>query len=256
MSNTLELRSTFHFSERIGEMPSMSITNPTLTKKKLIKNKDSVPEELYQKNEISVASQMVQAIKQELDSEMKSIIEPYVTKRLTSLIKNEFPQGKILSICSNAPTLLGFELGSVKGIFNKFSSKCFIRKGAHKGDVIFDLPAFVPFNELAPPSEATNFKISTKLIALSDFQLDEMSNQYFPLSSEIHGLSGKYETSMLPLIKIQTQPITARLYIDKMKNMDDNAGSVLLTAIKYYKYGNGKFEHLSKSGNMSITKIF
>ncbi len=255
MSNTLELRSTFRLSEGMSEMPTASVRKSPLFKKISISDSGSTNTDLFKKNKLTVASFMVQSIRNLLDGEMKSILEPYVTKRLASMLRGGFDNDNTLSI-ADASGLRGFDLGHTKDICNKFKSKCFIRKGTHKGDVIFDMPGFIPSDELGAPDEATNFKVCSKLISISRFEKDKISEEYFPKSIEAHGLVGKYDTPMLPLIKIQTQPITARLYINELKSTKKGVDTIMLTAIKYYKYTNGKFEHLPKNGCMSITQVF
>jgi len=253
MNNTLELRSTVHISDTISELPSLSINNTPFLRKKI--KRSEISKDLYKSNKNEVAIHFVQILKNSMDAEMRSLIEPYSTKKLSSLVRKSFLEDDILSI-SKCGDIVGYDFGANKETCSRFRAKCFIRKGDHKGNVLLHIPAFTPSDEFIAPKEATNFKVSSKLIALSNFRLDEKNKQYLPVYFESHGLVSKYETTMLPLIKIQTQPITTRLNIRGVKLIQNDADTVLLTAIKFYKYSNGKFEHLADDGCLSITQIF
>lgn len=255
MNNTLELRSTFHFSDVISDMP-LPISRFRFLKRKFNKKENSTSQNLYKNNKNATAIHFVQIIKDCMDAEMRLIIEPFSTKKLVSLIRNSFIEDDLLSISNNSSDIIGFNLGANKETCNHFRTKYFIRKGDHKGNVLFHIPAFVPLNEFNAPKEATNFKITTKLMSISNFQLDKKINQYYPLALESHGLAGGYETPMLPLIKIQTQPIFARLHISGVKSIQDNTKTILFIAIKYYKYRNSKFKHLINDGCLGITEVF
>jgi hypothetical protein len=255
MNNTLELRSTFRPSETLTEIPNLTKNKFTFSPNQL-PNAPLTLEPTLRKNKNTVANSIVKKIKDSLDSEMQAMLEPYVTTRLSTAVRKQFDSQDNLSLNTDTSELVGFELGAIKKICNRFRSKCFIRKCSQKGEVIFDLPGFVPYYELNAPEEATNFKISSKLIAVSNFRYDNNLEAYSPLSEDIHGLNDGYESPMMPLIKIETQPITAKLYIDKMKTNSDKGNTVMIIAIKYYKYWEGKFQYLEKNGCMSISQIF
>lgn len=255
MNNTLELRSTFRPSETLTEIPSLT-KNKFIFSPNQLANAPITLEPKLRKSKNVVANCIVKTIKDSLDNEMQSMLEPYVTTKLSTVVRKQFDSQGNLSLNTDASELIGFELGAIKKTCNRVRSKCFIRKCSQKGEVIFDLPGFVPFKELNAPKEATNFKISTKLIALSNFRYDNSLQAYLPLSEAMHGLNDGYESPMLPLIKIETQPITAKLFIEKMKTNSDQGNTVMIIAIKYYKYWEGKFQHLEKNGCMSITQIF
>lgn len=248
MNNTLELRSTFRFKEALSELPNLSIPK-TLFSKKV---KENLPKGNL-KNKYAVATQMVQTLKDSMDDEMKSILESYVTKRLASHVKSTFTADDVLSFSS--AEIEGYELGVNKDTCAHLKSKYFIRQGVSRGDVLFHLEGFVPSENLNAPKDATNFKISTKLISISNYQLDKLNNQYYPLAKDAHGIVEEHDTSMLPLIKIQTQPISVKLYMEGIKKEIENVNTVMVSAIKYYKYQDGKFEHLAENGCLSISKV-
>ena len=61
---------------------------------------------------------------------------------------------------------------------------------------------------------------------------------------------------MLPILKMQTQPITSQICINRCEPLGKDVHTVLVMAIKFYKYEKGKFIHLSDKGSMNIMNVF
>ena len=161
-----------------------------------------------------------------------------------------------MSIKDTNSSLQGFDFNTTNLFDKTVNSKVFVKGGSHNGYAILHVPAFVPVNELNMPDEATNFKISARLISLSDFTFSNELNAYVPLNTDAHGQFGSFHTTMLPVLRMQTQPITAQICINKCKPLEGGVGTVLVVAVKFYNYDRGKFIHLSDKGTMKIMKVF
>lgn len=211
---------------------------------------------VQKKNKQAVASLMCKTIKESFDTEMLSLIEPYHSVRLTAAIRNSFIDNYALSISNAKADLEQFDFNSSSTFDHTVKTKFFVKGGSHNGYAILHVPAFVPVNELDVPNEATNFKISCKLISISDFKFSKELNSYVPENMDAHGQSGTFETTMLPVLRMQTQPITAQVCIDKCKPMEKGVHTLLVAAVKFYSYDHGKFVHLTEKGSMKIMKLF
>ncbi|MFY0652038.1 MAG: hypothetical protein JXQ96_08405 [Cyclobacteriaceae bacterium] len=210
---------------------------------------------LQKKNKHSVASYFSKTIKDCLDSEMRDLIEPYATVRLTSLIRNAFSASDQVSLNDGSSELENFNFNTSNPFKKTINSKVYIRGGSHNGYAILHVPAFVPANELNMPEEATNFKICARLISISDFELSNELKAYVPADIDSHGQLGSFETTMLPILRMQTQPITTQVCINKGKALEGNVHTLLIAAVKFYCYSNGKFTHLSDHGSMKVMKV-
>ncbi|MFT7031930.1 MAG: hypothetical protein ACJA2S_000426 [Cyclobacteriaceae bacterium] len=211
---------------------------------------------INKKNKQAVATLITQTIKKSLDEEMIDLIQSYITVRLTSLIRNSFNVDKLLSIGSKSSDLVGFDFNTSSLFKDTVNSKIFVRGGSHNGYAILHVPAFVPEFKLGIPDEATNFKICTKLVAISDFEYSEEMKSYSPMNKESHAAYGTFETNMLPVLKMQTQPITSQICINRCEPLGQDVHTILVMAIKFYNHQKGKFTHLADKGTMKVMNVF
>ncbi|WP_456461209.1 hypothetical protein [Reichenbachiella sp.] len=249
MSRNLELRSTFQFSgEGLGTLaqPQESQLNP--------KSQASESKELINKNNYGVATLMSKAIFSSLGPEMQEMTESYCSKRLASVINKGFdPASNLLSVRDAKSSLEHFEFNSENAFNAGVTSKFYLREGAHKGHVILHVPAFVPEQELNIPKDATNFKICARLISVSDF---ERNGEQVAVSNKVqHSKVGIYETTMLPVLRIPTQPLTAQLTIPTGGSIHNDVSAVLVLGIKFYAYANSKFSFKPEHGMMKIMTV-
>lgn len=248
MSRNLELRSTFQFSgEGLGTLAQpKERPNP--------KSQSSDTKETINKNNYGVATLMSKAIFSCLGPEMQEMTEAYCTKRLASTINKGFKSdSNLLSLRDSRSSLECFEFNSANAFSAGVTSKFYLREGAHKGHVILHVPAFVPEQELHIPKDATNFKICARLISVSDF---ERNGEQVSMNNKIqHGKVGIYETTMLPVLRIPTQPLTAQLSIPVESKIQNDVSAVLVLGIKFYSYGNSKFSFKPEHGMMKIMTV-
>ncbi len=149
----------------------------------------------------------------------------------------------------------GFEFNPERPYTSVFDTKFFVKKSEQKGKVILHFPAFIPEKTFLYPEGATNFKINASLVSLSDYQFSDIDNCYYPSCEDDHGKSGSFESNMLPILKISTEPITTHISLNNGKPLDENTGVFLIMAIRFFKYQNGTFEHLNKAGAMQIHNL-
>ena len=72
------------------------------------------------------------------------------------------------------PLLKGFAFNSEHPFHKVFGAKYFIKNGSNRGHLILHFPAFIPQESLLTPKEATHFKLYSQLVALSDFEFDQV----------------------------------------------------------------------------------
>ena len=227
---------------------------------KQIKTNESYKELRNNQKEFGVASMMAKTLRQSLSTGMSEICETYVSGKLTAQFRNlaKMEEGQTgtrpLFLSKHGHLLNGFEFNSKAPYDKIFGAKYFVKPGSQRGQVILHFPAFVPEKTFKSPKGATNFKITARLIALSDYQFDQKTGGYLPVNKELHGKFGTYESSMLPLLKIPTEPMTGMISIDN-KIIPEGTGLFLVMAISFYKLDNGKFEHLSKESSMQIQRV-
>lgn len=226
-----------------------------------IKNKPTYQELRNNQKEFAVASMMSKVLRNSLSESMTEICETYVSGRLTAKFKSltKYEEGRTgtrpLYLSKHGHHLSGFEFNSTAPYEQIFGAKYFIKSGSSRGQVILHFPAFIPEKTFKKPREATNFKINARLVALSDYKYDSSEQIYRAINKELHGKYGSYQSSMLPILKIPTEPMTAHVSIDNMKVPDDTA-LFLVMAISFYHYKDGKFIHLSRESGMSIKRVY
>ena len=227
---------------------------------KQIKTKASYKELRNNQKEFGVASMMARTLRQSLTTGMSEICETYVSGKLTAQFRNlaKMEEGKTgtrpLFPSKHGHLLNGFEFNSKAPYEKIFGAKYFVKPGSQRGQVILHFPAFVPEKTFKSPQGASNFKITARLIALSDYQFDQKSGGYKPLNKDLHGKYGTYESSMLPLLKIPTDPMTSMISIDN-RIIPEGTGLFLVMAVSFYEMKGGKFEHLCKESGMQIQRV-
>lgn len=259
MERNIELRSTYLYSDNgLGTLQLNNSSNSTILEK--VKNSSNQQlldnnQDFHKKNEFAVATQMSKTIKESLDNEMKQIVQPHSSKKLTSIVRQSFAGNDVVGIGDAQEGLEHFSFNAVNSFSKGSTTKYFIRKGSGRGQVILHIPAFIPVQALQAPEEATNFKLKAHLVAISDFESNKQTEEFIACAPEDHGKVGSFESSMLPLLKIQTQPITAQVSTDRNKVLHEKSGLVLLIAVKFFKYSSGKFTHLPEKGIVEILKV-
>lgn len=255
MSNHLELRSTFQLTGEIGNigLPSQAAFDQPYKKRA-----EPLPEEVQEsqkKNHFAVATTMSQAIFSGLGEDLRNCTESYCSKKLASKVnKSLSANAKHLSLKDIDADINGYDFNADYAFDEGVSTKFCIKKGAHSGHVIFHIPAFVPQNELKVPKGATNFKICAKLIAVSDFEKN--GDDFHTTNIRQHGQSFDFQTSMLPLLRITTQPITAQLKINNPGFSAVGMSSVVVLGIKYYNYKEKSFSRLEEFTRVKLLKVF
>jgi hypothetical protein len=249
----LELRSTFQLTnEGLGSLtrPNENRTRPYQTLPP--KEKESVTQKIDKKNHFGIATLVSKSIFSLFEADMLEISESYASKKLASILNNSF-QENLFSLAHAKNELEGFEFNASNPFETGVGSKICLRKGAHKGHMIMHIPAFVPVKQLNVPKEATNFKISARLISVSD--IEKATDHYSLINKVQHNKVGFYDSTMLPVLRIPTQPLTAQLSIPNIGNIKDNVSTILVIAIKFYCYKNSNFCLMPEDGMMKIMKV-
>ncbi|MDH5608561.1 MAG: hypothetical protein OEY56_03700 [Cyclobacteriaceae bacterium] len=227
-----------------------------------VKVKGSYQELRNNQKEFAVASMMAKVLRSSLSEGMAEICETYVSGKLTAQFRNlaKQEQGQTgtrpMCISKHGHLLNGFEFNP-EAPYNKiFDAKYYVKPGSRLGQVILHFPAFVPEKVFDNPEEATNFKINARLVALSDFKFDAHSGSYQPLNEELHGCYSSYESPMLPLMRIPTEPMTAQVSLSNVSEMSKDIGFFLVMAVSFYRYDKGQFTHLARHSGMHIHKVY
>lgn len=211
--------------------------------------------------EFAVASSFAKAVKSSLTPDMASLCESYWTTKLTARFRSlaKFADGRSgyrpFYLTRFGNKLRGFDFNSLSPYKKVFKAKYYVKPGSRKGQVILHFPAFIPTKETKAPEGATNFKISARLLALSDFSFDSIEKTYCQLNKDHHGRYASYESGMLPILKMPMDPITAQLSLDQ-KEIPDNTSLFLLMSVSFYVYENGRFKHFSKQSCMHLEQVF
>ena len=225
-----------------------------------VKTNASYRELRNNQKEFGVASMMAKTLRQSFSKGMSEICETYVSGRLTAQFRNlaKMEKEKIgtrpLFLSKHGHLLNGFEFNSSAPYEKIFGAKYFVKLGSQRGRVILHFPAFIPEKIFRSPKGTTNFKIIARLISLSDYQFDQKTQGYKPVNKYVHGKYGTYESSMLPLLKISTEPMTGMISVDN-QIIPEETGLFLVIAISFYKYEGGKFKHLNKASSMQIQSV-
>lgn len=253
MARNLELRSTFQFSrDGLGTLTLPQDYRFSSPKKETLRKNNK---EQMNKNSFGVATMMSKGIFSSMDEEMKSMSESYSSKKLASSINKNFsPEASKLSLSDARESLEGFEFNTANPFASGVKFKACLRNGAHRGQVILHIPAFIPMKELKVPIEATNFKLCARLISVSDF---EKNGENLSLVDKgVHAKEGVYETTMLPVLRIPIQSMTAQLSIPEVKPTHNDLSTLLVMGVKFYFYKDSKFSFIPDGGMMKIVKVY
>lgn len=211
--------------------------------------------------EFSVASSIARTVKESLTQDMSSICESYLSTKLTAKVRGlaKYSDGQSgfrpFYLSKFGQKLRGFDFNTASPYRKVFKAKYYVKPGSRKGQVILHFPSFVPAKDMKSPDEATNFKISARLLALSDFSFDNSENVYRLLNQEYHGRFASYESGMLPILKIPMDPVTTQLSVDQ-KELPDNTSLFLLMSVSFYKHEDGHFDHFCKESCMHLEQVF
>ncbi|WP_258105569.1 hypothetical protein [Marinoscillum sp. MHG1-6] len=211
--------------------------------------------------EFGVASMMAKTLRDAFSEGMSEICESYVSGKLTAQFRNltRFEEGKIgtrpIFVSKHGHHLNGFEFNSTATYEHIFGAKYFIKPGSRRGQVIIHFPSFIPEETFVKPDEATNFKITARLVAISDYTYDDIEDSYKAIDDEVNGKYGSYESKMFPLLKISVDPMTTMLSVNQL-DLPEGSALFLVMAVSFYKYENGKFTHLAKDSAMSIRRVY
>jgi len=256
MSNQLELRSTFRFSGegvRTLSLPSENRAFGSITNTENQSTEGSYA--ILKKNSYAVATSVSQAIYQNLGEEVLSTIESYSSKRLSSIINKAFSSStEYLSLKNISSDLSGFDFNKDSACYQEIKSRFFAKKGSHSGHVIFHMPAFVPQNDLNVPKGATNFKIFARLISISDFE--KSGDDYHALNHRLHGQVSNYQSTMQPVLRITTQPMTAQLRISTPNFSPVGMSSIFVEGVKYYSYKDRKFSTMADNTKLCVMGVY
>ena len=226
-----------------------------------VKHKSTYAELRNNQKEFGVASMMAKVLRNSLSEGLTEICETYVSGRLTAQFRNiakyeDGPTGtRPLYVTKHGHNLNGFEFNTTAPYEEIFGAKYFLKSSSRRGQVILHFPAFVPEDTFKAPEGATNFKINARLVALSDYHFDPEANSYIALNKDFHGKFGSYQSPMLPILKIATEPMTAHVAVDQLE-VPENTALFLLMAVSFYHYENGKFQHLNKDSGMTIKQVY
>lgn len=251
MARNLEIQSTFQIT---GDGLGSLVRSKSNRYEKVMD--PIIPEDaiLVKKNNFGIATLMSQSVFSSLDQEMKEMCESYASKKMASKINTGFKENQSrLTFAGSKINLESFEFNSNNSFAQGVKTKFCLSNGAHKGHMIVHVPAFIPIEELDVPEQATNFKLSARLISISDY---ERKGDSFELLNPIqHEQVGSYETTMLPMLRIPTEPITAQLSIANRGVLKANVSTVLVIGVKFYTYKNSKFSFMSDEGMMRVIKV-
>ena len=193
--------------------------------------------------------------------EMIELCESYHCTKLTTQIKAlaKLSEGRAgtrpIYVSKYGKNLSGFEFNNQSPYTKIFKAKYHIKQGSRRDQVIIHFPSFIPNKTFKRSEEATNFKISARLVALSDFRYDQSQEIYKPANSSVHGEFSSYETGMLPLLKMPLDPKTCQLSLNQ-RALPENVSLFLVMAVSFYTYDHGRFIHLRKEGGMQIKQVF
>jgi hypothetical protein len=226
-----------------------------------VKTKKSYKALRNNQKEFGVASNLAKVLRQSFTGCMSDICESYASGKLTAQFRSlaKMEEGNTgtrpMVVSKHGHHLNGFEFNSKAPYKKIFGARYYVKSGSRKGQVILHFPAFVPQSVFDYPEEATNFKINARLIALSDYSYDAKRGEYLPIAEEVHGIYGSYESNMLPLLKIPTEPMTGQVSIP-VQHIEDGVGIFLVMAVSFFKYEKGRFKHLAKNSGMQIHEVY
>ena len=213
------------------------------------------------KKEFSVASLMSKTVRSSMTPDMANICESYLGTKLTAKFRGlaKLAEGKSgyrpFYLSKYGKKLKGFDFNNKSPYRRVFKAKYYVKSGSRKGQVILHFPSFIPTKDMKSPEGATNFKISARMIALSDYGFDTLAKSYRQINQEYHGQYASYDSGMLPILKMPMDPITTQLSLDQ-KELPENTSLFLLMSVSFYSYQNGKFKHYSKESCMHLEQVF
>jgi len=227
-----------------------------------IKSKESYQELRNNQKEFGIASMMAKTMRMTMAGDLDEVCETYSSGKLTArfrdLAKNtDGPIGRRPLIPSQfGHQVAGFEFNPNFPFGTTFYPKYFVHPGQGRGHIILHFPEFIPEKCIAFPENASHFKLTAKLVSISDYYYEEEDSSYRPCNPDHHGLTDSFESSMFPALKIPIQPLTAQLSIAPITNLPEKVGVFLLMGVKFYKYQNSRYVFVKEGSSCKILKAF
>lgn len=268
MNNNLELRKDAIDNPKDWRVYRISGVEKTIIARKGgptakdIKSKESYQELRNNQQEFGIASMMAKTMRMTMSGDLNEVCETYSSGKLTArfrgLTKNvEGPTGRRPLIPSKfGHEVEGFEFNPSFPFGTTFFPKYFVHPGQGRGHIILHFPGFIPEKSIAFPEKATHFKLTAKLVSISDYYYEDEDSAYRACNSDHHGLTDSFESNMFPALKIPIQPITAQLSIVPPKGLPERVGVFLLMGVKFYKYENSRYTFVKNGSSCKVLKSF
>lgn len=211
--------------------------------------------------EREVALEISKSLLSSFSPEMVEICESDHCMKLTAQIKNvsKLAEGQVgtrsLYLSKYGKRLNGFEFNNNAPFKKTFQAKHYIKQGSRRDQLIIHFPAFVPDKVLKRSNKATNFKISTRMVALSDVRYEYTDEKCIPLNGKLHGKFVSHDSAMLPILKMPMDSMTSQLCLNQPL-FPESASLFLIMSISFYSYAHGQFVHLKNDGCVQIKKVF
>ncbi|RJE74363.1 hypothetical protein [Reichenbachiella sp. MSK19-1] len=245
MATNLELRSTYFYTEGMGSIPTATSPKPLNTASEI--------SSIF-KNKFAVATHISESIHRGIGKELASMTTNLSAKRLASKINSSLDNTSKYSLADIVDDLRGYDFNEESSFDALVKTKFCVKSGAHKGHAIFHVPAFIPIDDIKVPKQATNFKISARLVSVSDFLIKTDSIEM--LSPKADSKKGSFQSPMLPILQTSTEPMTAQLRLLETGPIAQNASTVLVIGVMFYRYEDKKFVALDEEGIISIRNVF
>ncbi len=227
-----------------------------------VKEKETYQELRNNQKEFGLASMLAKTLRDAIPASISRINEKYASGKLTAQFRGlaQYEEGETgkrpILLSKHGESLSGFEFNSKRPFSEGFDVKYFVRQGSHRGHVLLNFPAFVPLNAFKVPEGATNFKVNAQLTVISDYYFDKEQEAYIGHNKDYNGMSGYFESPMLPVLKIPTQSITTHLSANNGKPVPEKTGLVLLMSLRFFRYQDFQFYQMDDESSMQITKVF
>jgi len=211
--------------------------------------------------EFGIASAQAKVVRHSLPDHLAKIGESYVSARLTALFRKIIQKGtgevgrRPLLTSQYGKLLKGFEFNSNYPFKKVFKAKFLLKPSSNQGHFIFHFPSYVPQEKIVAPPGATHFKFFAHLVALSDFDCNNPTQQYRPLSVQHHTNHATLKMSMRPLCRFSMEPSTTHISINNGIEISSSA-LILIVGIQFFKYQDAQYEEMKTGNSMQIFETF
>lgn len=206
-------------------------------------------------NEFGGSAKAAKSLRNGLAQAMQGIADPYVTGRLTAIMKRinledqtEARGYRAILISEQSQYLKGFNFNKNASLSNVLKASVYVYTDM-PGEIIYTISDLDPRTQIAAPLGATHFRLIYAACIISDFEYNSTTKTYEAMNE----YNEKSVTEYSDYLSLTDGSVDEK-FITLLAN-DDNARSVVCLGIEFFQKVNTDYLRLSRNAALQIMDV-